>query len=232
MPLKDELWNELSDTFAGKWNEREGRVVPEAEDLTLGNEAVRLEEAVVLYADMSGSTSLVDTEPWYFAAEVYKNYLYSAAKIIRSEGGVITAYDGDRIMAIYIGDSRNTSAARTALKLNYCRLQILNPLIQQYYPRTTFSLKHVVGIDRTTLRAARTGVRGANDLVWVGRAANYAAKLTALSDDFPSRITEEVYNSLHDSVKFTNGKAMWESATWTAMNNKQIYRSTWYWPFA
>ncbi len=232
MGLKDDLLSEISSTLSSRWEERDGRVVPEAENLTLGNEAVKLDEAVVLYADMSGSTTLVDSEPWYFAAEVYKVYLASAAKIIRSEGGTITAYDGDRIMAVYIGDSRNTSAARTALKLNFCRLKLINPLIQQHYPNTNFVLNHVVGIDRATLRAARTGVRGANDLVWVGRAANHAAKLTALSDNYPTRISEEVFASLHESLKFTNGVAMWEAATWTAMNNKRIYRSTWLWPFS
>jgi len=231
MGLKDEITSAVTETFSQSWSERDGRVVPEAEDVTLANEAVRLDEAVVLYADMSGSTEMVDSKSWTFCAEVYKAFLNSAARIIKSEGGTVTAYDGDRIMAVYIGGSKNTSAARTALKLNYCRLHIINPLIERHYPTASFKLQHVVGIDRTTLRASRTGVRGANDLVWVGRAANYAAKLTALSTDFPSRITEEVYNGLHVSLKVTDGKAMWEEASWTAMNNKRIYRSTWQWPF-
>jgi class 3 adenylate cyclase len=51
-----------------------------------------------------------------FAAEIYKTFLHCAAKIIRSEDGVITAYDGDRIMAVFIGNAKNTSAVRAALK--------------------------------------------------------------------------------------------------------------------
>jgi class 3 adenylate cyclase len=229
MGLKDELWEEISNTLASRWTEREGRVVPEAEDVALGNEAVKLDEAVVLYADMSGSTKLVDIEAWYFAAEIYKSFLYAAAKIIRSEGGVITAYDGDRVMAVYLGDSKNTSAARTALKINYCRLYFINPLIEKHYPSTNFRLQNVVGIDTSTLHVARTGVRGANDLVWVGRAANYAAKLTDLSADFPSRITGDVYDLLNNSVKFSDGKAIWEQAIWKTMDDKRIYRSKWTW---
>jgi class 3 adenylate cyclase len=208
---------------------RDGRVVPESEDLPLGNEAVRLEEAVVLYADMSGSTKLVDGYKWHFPAEIYKAFLYCAARIIRSEGGEITAYDGDRIMAVYVGDSKNTSAARTALKINYCRVEIINPLLAKRYPSMQYQLHHVVGIDCSELRAARTGVRGANDLVWVGRAANYAAKLSDLSSDYPSRITKDIYNRLRDELKFSNGRPIWEAATWTDMNNLPIYRSTWWW---
>jgi len=91
--------------------------------------------------------------------------------------------------------------------------------------------KHVVGIDASTLFVARTGVRGANDLVWVGRAANYAAKLATFGHDWPTWITEDVYNQAHASMKVTDGREMWEPRSWTAMNNKLVYCSTWYQPF-
>ena len=114
------------ETGSEEWSEREGRVVPESDGLRLGNDAVTL-EGTVLYADLDDSTKLVDTaEPW-LAAEVYKAYLVCAARIIRSEGGVITSYDGDRIMAVFIGDPKNTDAARTALKINFAVQKIVNP---------------------------------------------------------------------------------------------------------
>lgn len=229
MALHDDLFEEVDKIFRTTWNVRDGRQVPESEDLALGNETVRLEDAVVLYADMAGSTRLVDIYKWHFAAEIYKAFLYCAARVIRSEGGMITAYDGDRIMAVYIGDSKNNSAARTALKINHCRVKIINPLLTKHYASSQYQLQHVVGIDRSELHAGRTGVRGANDLVWVGRAANYSAKLSDLSSDYPSWITKDVYDRLRDELKFSNGKSMWEAANWTAMHNLQIYRSTWMW---
>ena len=230
MSLKDELSEQVDKIFRDKWAERDGRVVPEAEDVVLANEAVKLGDATVLYADMSGSTDLVNKETWNFAAEIYKTFLYCAARIITSEGGTITAYDGDRIMAVYIGDAPNTSAARSALKINYCRLNIITPLLRRQYPTTSYELKHGVGIDRSPLRAARTGARGANDLVWVGRAANYAAKLTTLPDSHPSWITDDVYVRLNDDLKVSQGRQMWEQRSWTSMNNMTIYRSDWNWP--
>ena len=229
MSLKDELIAQVKKIFREQWMERDGRVVPEAEDVALANEAVKLDKATVLYADLSGSTSLANKELWQFAAEVYKTFLYCAARIITSEGGTITAYDGDRIMAVYLGDWPNTSAARTALKINWCRVQVINPLLLEQYPKRDYQLKHVVGIDRSPLRAARTGVRGANDLVWVGRAANYAAKLSSLPDTYASRITGDVFDQLKGELKVTNGKDMWEKAQWTDMENMTIYRSNWTW---
>jgi class 3 adenylate cyclase len=167
-----------------KYSARPGRSVtvrvPADEAIKLSNAAVNL-DATILYADLCDSTDLVDHYKPQFAAEVYKTYLLCAAKIIRSEGGTITAYDGDRIMAVYLGGNKNTSAVRTALKVHYAVKNIIMPSMKTQYPTTTYTLKQAIGIDSSKLFVARTGVRGANDLVWVGRAANYAAKLASLN---------------------------------------------------
>ncbi len=226
MALHDELSVEVGKIFRERWNITKGTVVPESEEIGLGNKGIEL-DATVLYADLAESTNLVDQHSPDFAGEVYKSYLYCAAKIIRSEGGEITACDGDRVMAVYIGDTKNSSATRTALKINYAVREIISPALNAVY-KNGYKLQQVVGIDTSVLRAARTGVRGANDLVWIGRAANYAAKLTALDANYPSNITERVYNRLMDEVKTTQGKPMWERFTWRT-TGEIIYRSTWQW---
>jgi class 3 adenylate cyclase len=229
MSLKDELKSEVTKIFKGTWEETTGRVVPVPSDVGLGNQATLLEQAVVLYADLDGSTNMVDRKKWQFSAEIYKTFLHCAAKIVRGESGDITAYDGDRIMAVFIGDGKYDRAARTALKLKWAVRNIVQPAMKEIYD-TDFIIAHTVGIDVSDLRAVRTGVRGDNDLVWVGRAANYAAKLTTLSSDYQTRITKSVYDKLSSSVKnSTDGKPMWEEKTWTAMNNMLIYRSAWGW---
>ena len=229
MALNDDLQKEVAAVFRAVWDRRDGTVVPADDSLRLGNDAVGL-DATVLYADLADSTRLVDSHIPAFAAEVYKTFLHCAAKIIRQEGGTITAYDGDRIMAVYLGTAKNTSAARTALKINHAVTNIINPAIRSQYASETYFLKHVVGIDSSKLFVARTGVRGANDLVWVGRAANYAAKLAALPDAYQTYITAEVHNSLNDQLKiWTDGRQMWEAVRWGNFDNRIIYRSNWWW---
>ena len=228
MSLADDLSAEVKSIFAGHWSVRDGQVVPEANDVQLGNDAVNIDGAV-LYADLSASTVLVDSNPSAFAAEIYKAYLHCAAKIIRAEGGKITSYDGDRIMAVYLGTSKNTCAARTGLKINWTVKNLINPLLKQHYPASNYAVKQTVGIDTSNLFVARTGIRGSNDLVWVGRAANHAAKLTTLSSDYPNRVTTETYKMLHESLKTTNGNPMWEAVNWNDMGGVTIYRSTWWW---
>lgn len=229
MSLKDDLAAEVAATFRARWDEETTTVVPAAEDLRLNaNHAKNLEGATVLYADLDGSTAMVDGQKWWFSAEVYKTYLRCASQIIRSEGGTITAYDGDRVMGVFVGNVKNTTAVRTALKINYAVNEILRPALRAQYATTTFVLRHVVGVDTSALRAARIGVRGDNDLVWIGRAANYAAKLCTLSEK-PLWITASVHNNMNDEVKLSSGVSMWEKRLWTAMNNMEIYCSTYHW---
>ncbi len=229
MGLRDDLHSEATKIFGESWTTRAGRTVPESDDLKLSNDAVT-PEGTVLYADMDDSTKLVDTMEPSFAAKVYKAYLACAARIIKAEGGAITAYDGDRIMAVFIGNSKNDDAARTALKINYAVQRIVNPAIKAQYPNSNYSVKQVVGIDTSKLFVARTGIRGSNDLVWVGRAANYAAKLSARSSP-ASQITADVYNRLNKESKFgPNGESMWAQTTALDLGYKTIYTSSWWWP--
>ena len=228
MSLRDKLSAYVADTFSDRWTQREGRIVPDADGLKLGsNDALTL-DGTVLYADLDGSTALVDAYPDYFAAEVYKTYLNCAARILEDLGGTISAYDGDRVMAIFIGGSKNTNAVKAGLRINWAVHNIINPALKLQYPDVMYQVRSVVGIDTSKLFVTRTGVRGSNDLVWVGSAANHAAKLTAIPVEGPTWITEAVFNRINDVVRTKDGRAIWEKRTWTQMDDRTIYRSTWW----
>jgi class 3 adenylate cyclase len=138
------------------------------------------------------------------------------------------AYDGDRVMAIFVGDRMRSRAAIAGLKINWAVKNIVQPALNNQYGSSRYTVKHVVGIDTCVLHAAKIGVRGANDLVWVGPAANHAAKLTELSEA-PTWITHEVFCRLSDDTKATNGNAMWEERTWSKLPGRRLYKSNWSW---
>src|SRR5208282_2144551 len=114
-----------------KWDLRIGQVIPETEAITLGNSGVTL-EATILYADLADSTELAlyDQE---IAAEVYKAYLLGTSRLIKAAGGEIRSFDGDRVMGVFIGNFKNTSAAKAALRINYFFTQVLEPSFQNFY---------------------------------------------------------------------------------------------------
>lgn len=213
-----------------EWKRRNGLQVPEAEDVLLGNDAVEL-EGTVLYADLEDSTGLVLGYKDWFAAEMYKCYLMAACELIRNNGGTITAFDGDRVMAVFIGDFKNTDAAKCALQISYVVQKVINVKIKAHYKDTSYQLNQAVGIDTSNLFIARTGIRGSNDLVWVGRAANYAAKLCGLREGtYNTYITEEVFNRLNEKSKYGGDpkRLMWEKIMWDE-KGIAVYRSSWWW---
>lgn len=216
MGLEADLKDEIGKIFRDHWTTREGTTVPELEELGLGNDGVYL-DTTILHADLRESTQLVTQKSRTFGAEVYKAFLHCAYKIIKAEDGTVTAYDGDRIMAVYLGDYKNSSATRTAQKVKYAVASVINPSLKSVYPKSDYVVQHRVGIDTGRLLVARTTVRGNNDLVWVGPAANYAAKLAAIHGDYASYISAAVYNKISDDAKFLGkgGKDMWTPLSWT-----------------
>lgn len=102
------------------------------------------------------------------------------------------------------------------------------PALRRQYPTTVYTPLHVVGVDTSKLFVARTGIRGSNDLVWVGPSANHAAKLTTLSHVYPTYVTHRVFSAMLDEVKTTNGESMWYEFTW---NGETIYGSNCHWGY-
>ena len=229
MSLRDDLEKYAKKTHDDVWAKRDGQKVPEAEDVKLGTDAVLL-DGTVLYADLAESTALVKDQPDWFAAEVYKNYLYCAARLIRANGGTVTAYDGDRVMGVFIGGTKNSDAAKCALKISWTVKNILRPAIKAKYPKRNYVIKQKIGIDTSELFVARTGIRGSNDLVWVGNAANNAAKMAALSANYSTYISADVYSMLLDTSKFGGNPRvnMWKDLGSSHLGYK-IYGSTFMW---
>lgn len=230
MTLKSELESFVKTTHGSQWSRRDGRVVPDTSNLTAKNEAVDL-QATVLYADLADSTGLVAGWDDWFAAEIYKNYLYCASRIIRSCGGEITAFDGDRVMGVFLGDSKNTDAAKCGLRINYAVIYILQPALKAQYPDSDFVIRQKVGVDTSPVMVAKTGVRDSNDLVWVGKSANYAAKLAASGTNYQTYITDDIYDNMNDSSKYGGNpkQNMWTNLGYQSNVGRRVYGSTWWW---
>jgi class 3 adenylate cyclase len=161
-----------------------------------------------------------------------KAFLYCASRIVRANDGTITNFDGDRVMAVFVGGSKNSNAGRVALKINYAVKEIVRPKAEKKFPSIAskgFVISHASGADTGKVLAVRAGMRGANDLIWIGRPPGLAAKLSSVREDpYRSFITADVYGLLANDVKHTDGKAMWQVRAGT-VGGQTIYRSSWHW---
>ncbi|MEQ9095592.1 MAG: hypothetical protein RIE32_04950 [Phycisphaerales bacterium] len=200
----DKLTADIRDLF-GEWSIRDGRKVPEQDDLGYGNVGSKI-DATMLYADLADSTGLARDNQARIAAAISKAFLLSAVRIIRNNQGEIASFDGDRVMAIFYGDSQCSNAAIAALQINFAVEKIVQPVLLAMRPGVTYEPKHCVGIDRSEVTAVRAGIRGNNDLIWIGRAANYAAILSEIRSDCSTFITRDVYTRLNSKAKLKDGK--------------------------
>ncbi|MFE5548338.1 adenylate/guanylate cyclase domain-containing protein [Streptomyces sp. NPDC056534] len=235
MGLADEVEKAVTNVVCSNWNTRKGTVVPETGNVSLSNGAVEV-DAVYLYADLADSTGLARDFARTTAAKVIRAYLDATCRVIRARGGEIRSFDGDRVMAVFMGANKNTDAAKCALQINYAVQKIVRPKAEANLSslRTLgFEIKHCVGIDSGTALIVRGGVRGNNDLVSIGRAPNVAAKLSDIRHgDYRTYITKDVYNDMLDSVKTSSdGRSMWEGPLNREVGGERItvYKSSWRW---
>lgn len=217
------------------WNKRSGNKIPSTEDIALAGGAVEI-DATFLYADLANSSKMAKVLDRRVAAKILKSFLTTTTKLIKDHGGKVVSFDGDRIMGVFYGDSKNTSAAKCALQITYTVNYIIKPKFEAKYDsvkNASFSISHGTGIDTGTVLAVRAGARGDNDLIWIGRAPSLAAKLSDLRNStYKTYITASVYNMLHESSTYggSEKKNMWTKSSWNFLDeNIVICKSSWCW---
>ncbi len=234
MSLQNSLKNDVQTIIDTLWDKRKGQKVPSTASVKLAGGAVEL-DATFFYADLANSSKMAKELDRRIAAKIMKSFLSTTCRVIRSLDGSIVSFDGDRVMAIFVGGSKNSNAAKCALQIKYVVNDIIKPKFESKYDavkNASFTITHAVGIDTGTVLGVRGGARDNNDLIWIGRAANLAAKLSDIREGtYKSYITASVYNMLNDNSKYDGDKKdMWERKTYDYLGeNITIYRSSYHW---
>lgn len=231
MALKEDLAKAVDTIFATKLEEREGRVVPRTEDVR-DNQAVKL-NATFLYADLAGSARIAAVCPWETTAKIIRAYLACATRIVRAYKGEIRSFDGDRVMGVFIGNSPNSDAADCARQIFWATENVIQPKAKAAFAsvkNNDLVIRQACGIDTGDSRAVRAGIRDNADLIWIGKAPSFAAKLSDMRE-FPhcTFISTRTHAKLRAASKTPNGLQIWEARTATIGNVKEtVYRSR-YW---
>jgi class 3 adenylate cyclase len=180
-------------------------VVPSTDQVVLAGDAVNL-EATVLYADLAQSSQLGTDFDRRTGAKVIRAFLYCMCRLIKECGGEVTSFDGDRVMGVFLEGPKNTNAAKCALKMNHAVSHIIAPMLRDHLASLKtvgFRISHCVGVDTSNVLVVRAGQRGANDLVWIGRAPNLAAKLSDIRQaNYRSWVSADVYSRMDEPAKY------------------------------
>jgi adenylate cyclase len=244
VPLNADVIDGAHRTLKAQLAVRDGRKVPEKDDLTFlnGGGGVRL-DATYAYADLANSSKLAQIAFQEATAKIIRSYVNTAARIFRGYGGEIRSYDGDRVMAIFVGDDKNTMAVRAALAMNWAVDKVLNPAMSEVWSDipAIWKMEHAVGVATGQALIVRGGVFGNNDMISIGAAPNVAAKLSDIRGrGYALYITEDVYLDMADSVKYTSIKNiygqeqmqdMWQALGQYNVGGSLVWHrgSTYYW---
>lgn len=209
--FSQEVESKVQEVIDIAWSIRDGQTVPKTEDVVLRNGAVKV-EATYLYADLANSSIAAQALTKEATGKIIRAYLNAASRIIRRFGGHIRSFDGDRVMGIFMGNGKNTSAAKAGLGMNWAIHEVLRPKLNAKWNDldSLYRVDHGVGIATGEALIVRGGVRDNNDLVSIGDAPNTAAKLSSLRIGPDVYITDDVYDQLHESAKTYDGQQMWE----------------------
>lgn len=145
----------------------------------------------VLYVDVRDSVSLTESHWDTTMGKIYSAFTACVLKAARETGGFVRNIIGDRVMIVFPSDNCYTKAVDCAVYIN----QISNT-INTKFPNLNFRCG--IGIDAGRIRLIKIGIQVNNQehyenkgLVWVGKPANMASRLT---DTANKRITEETYH--------------------------------------
>ena len=218
MGLLDDLKSKIAAYEKEKFVTDETASFPDTDNskLTFGNTGLTGEFAF-LFVDIRKSSEIVGTYGLENAAKIYQSFHDINVRVIKDNGGVVRAFDGDRVMGVFGGNSKNTSAAKAAMQIIWAVRNILNPTFKS-------TITCGAGIDYGNILITKVGVgrdSNNNDLVWVGNASGYAAHLANKANN-GIIISTETYGRLHDSSKLSSGVDMWTAKNITLKSGKTI----------
>jgi class 3 adenylate cyclase len=148
-------------------------------------------ESCVLYVDIRNSVDLTEKHQHKTMGKIYSAFTTAVLKIAQHHNGHIRNIIGDRVMVVFPSENCFVNAVNCAISINHVAQKIIN----KRFGNVDF--KCGIGIDYGKMRVIKVGAhrKGAESgenraLVWVGKPANIASRLT---DNANKLVTKPYY---------------------------------------
>jgi hypothetical protein len=168
----------------------------------------KLIDTCVLYIDMRRSTELNLRLRPQTVAKLYSAFVRTMTRCARYYGGHVRGIIGDRVMVLFDVDGAFNSAMECAVLMNSAAKYVLNKHFKA--GEVTFG----IGIDSGKMLCTKTGIRkngnetqNYRNLVWIGRPANIASKLTDMAN-------KDAEWTTHTKVHVAYGSPVNDTNTW------------------
>jgi class 3 adenylate cyclase len=190
--ILEEIDLDVQDVLSTSFAYTSTQFVPSREDSGLSYERGKDKrgkeiETCVLFVDIRNSVALTDKHQHQTMGRVYTAFTKAVLKVARHHNGHIRNIIGDRVMIVFPVANCFKNAVDCAVSINHIASKIINK-------RFEVDFKCGIGIAHGNLRVIKVGIQrngtenGENKgLVWVGKPANYASRIT----DMANKIVEQ-----------------------------------------
>lgn len=148
-------------------------------DLDEKSQGTKYIETTVLYVDMRRSTELSLKHQSRTVAKLYSAFVRAMMRCAEVFNGEVRGIIGDRVMILFDHEKCFENAVNTAIIINSVCQHVINKHFK--HDQVAFG----IGIDYGRMLATKTGIRrhgsaqpSYRSLVWLGKPANIASKLT------------------------------------------------------
>ncbi|GFG55631.1 adenylate/guanylate cyclase domain-containing protein [Mycolicibacterium agri] len=138
-----------------------------------------VQEAAILFIDLTGSTALAASHPPQQVAEVLNDFFRIVVKAVDEHDGLINKFQGDAALAVFGAPLRSDSAASAALATSRALGEQLRAL-----PLVDFG----IGVSAGAVFAGNIGAENRYEYTVIGDAVNEAARLADLAKASERRI--------------------------------------------
>lgn len=181
---------------------------------------VKLIETCVLYIDIRRSTELNLTHRKETVTKLYAAFIRSMVKAAEQYGGKVRGIVGDRVMVVFDSYQCCTNALNTAILMH----SISEYLLNKHFNKN--EIKCGIGIDYGKMLVSKNGIikQGAENisnksLVWLGRPANVASKLTDAANKTTSISKNETIIEERHEYKYSKQTAWYKRSITSFLDN-------------
>ena len=216
MATNQEILNKIEECLTESYTRSDTTVIPKKGDLTFGNTVKRIPHAKVFYIDMRKSRKILSDSSSFWSVKIHKAFLGAVTHCIEKREGHLRSFNGDGLLAFFIGENAASRAVRAALDIKGFVLEI-NKILKDYEINP---IDCGIGIAQGTIDVAKSGKSGDDqtkqDLIWIGPPLYLAVELSELgkspesiwiSHNVRSSIGKE--NCLNVVNDAKTGKSMW-----------------------
>lgn len=234
MGIKEEIETQTKKYINSNYEISKSHVVPQKQHLTFGPKAKEM-WARVISIDIRKSRDILAERNDLVSIKTHKAFLYAASKCIRSEGGELRSFNGDSILAFFIGPGEEIAktTVRTGMKIKYVLDDVVNPQLKNAFGKT---IDFGIGLAQGEILVAKSGVAGDNDyqdLIWIGWPVYFSVGFSeTVSKPKAICISSAVWRSIKEDKKYThsNGTPMWQKSTLKLSGSEfEVYRTSYRW---